>query len=236
MSLAIAEPAPADLYDTALRSAGRPEERWRWFARYEGGPRRSLAGALGQWVGSADGADHDLLARAEGTVLDAGCGPGRLVAELAAQGREAVGIDTSRAAITLTRALGATAVRRSIFQPLPGEGGWDTVLLADGNIGIGGDPVALLARCRDLLAPGGRILAELDPPGTGLSAVRVRLERGAERGVWFPWAHVAVDAVDGPAAAAGLAVAGTWEVDGRSFAALRVRADGRPVVRLGLAS
>ena len=165
MSLAIADPAPADLYDTALRSAGRPEERWRWFARYEGGPRHSLAGALGQWVGRADDADRDLLARARGAVLDAGCGPGRLVAELAAQGREAVGVDTSRVAIALTRALGATAVRRSIFQPVPGEGGWDTVLLADGNIGIGGDPVALLTRCRDLLAAGRARPRRARPPG-----------------------------------------------------------------------
>jgi SAM-dependent methyltransferase len=234
MSLAIAEPAAADLYDTALRSAGRPEERWHWFARYEGGPRHSLAGALGQWVGRADDADRDLLARARGTVLDAGCGPGRLVAELAVQGRQAVGIDTSRVAVALTRALGATAVRRSVFQPVPGEGGWDTVLLADGNIGIGGDPVALLTRCRALLAPGGRVLAELDRPGTPLRAARVRLERGAERGSWFPWAHVGVDAVAGPAAAAGLEVSATWERDGRWFAALA--AAGRPVVRLDRAS
>jgi SAM-dependent methyltransferase len=230
MSLAIADPAPADLYDTALRSAGRPEERWRWFARYEGGPRHSLADALGQWVGRADDADRYLLHRARGTVLDAGCGPGRLVAELAAQGRQAVGIDTSRVAVALTRALGATAVRRSIFQPVPGEGGWDSVLLVDGNIGIGGDPVALLSRCRDLLAPDGRVLAELDHPGTGLRAARVRLERGVERGSWFPWAHVGVDAVAGPAAAAGLEVTATWEQDGRWFAALA--AGARPVVRL----
>lgn len=233
MSLAIADPAPADLYDTALRSAGRPGERWQWFARYEGGRRHSLADALGQWVGRADDADRDLLARAEGTVLDAGCGPGRLVAELAGQGRHAVGVDTSRVAVLLTRALGAAALRRSLFEPLPAEGGWDTVLLADGNIGIGGNPVGLLTRCRELLAPGGRVLAELDPPGTGLRATRVRLERGAERGSWFPWAHVAVDAVAAPAAAAGLEVAATWECDGRWFAGLAVSAgQDAPVLRL----
>jgi SAM-dependent methyltransferase len=236
MSLAIAEPAPADLYDTALRSAGRPEERWQWFVRYEGGRRHSLADALGQWVGSADDADRDLLARAEGTVLDAGCGPGRMVAELAAQGREAVGIDTSHAAIALTRALGAAAVHRSIFEPVPGEGGWDTVLLADGNIGIGGDPVALLERCRELIAPTGRVLVELDAPGTGMRATRIRLERGAVRGTWIPWAHVGVDAVDGPAEAAGLEVDAIWACDGRSFASLAPTADERAVVRLGLAS
>ncbi len=232
MSLAIVELPTTDLYDTALRSADEPGERWRWFARYEGGRRHSLAGALAQWVGSADDADRDLLARARGTVLDAGCGPGRLVGELAGQGREAVGVDTSPVAITLTRALGAPAIRRSIFDPVPAEGSWDSVLLADGNIGIGGDPVALLTRCRELLAPAGRILVELDPPGTGVRTARVRLERGAERGDWFRWAHVGVDAVAGPAAAAGLEVDGTWERDGRSFAALT----DRPAPLLGLAS
>ena len=98
------------------------------------------------------------------------------------------------------------------------------VLLADGNIGIGGDPGALLARCRQLIGPTGRVLVELDPPGTGLRSDRVRLERGTERGSWFDWAHVGLDAVDGPAADAGLRVDATWERADRSFAVL-VRAD-----------
>jgi hypothetical protein len=63
-------------------------------------------------------------------------------------------------------------------------------------------------------------------------SARIRLERGAERGNWIPWAHVGADAVAGPAAAAGLEVDSTWECDGRSFAALAAR----PAPRLGLAS
>jgi SAM-dependent methyltransferase len=237
MSLAIVGQPAADLYDVALRAAEEPGERWRWFARYEGGRRHSLAGALGQWVGRADAADRELLDRAEGLVLDAGCGPGRLVAALADQGRAAVGIDTSPFAVALARGLGATAVCRSIFEPLPAEGSWDTVLLADGNIGIGGHPARLLARCRELIPTTGCVLVELDPPGTGLRSTRVRLERGSQRGSWFPWAHVGVDAVAGPAAAAGLEVRTTWERDGRSFAALAPRVDGGSrVVRLGPAS
>ena len=36
-------------------------------------------------------------------------------------------------------------LRRDLFAPLPGEGRWHHVLLADGNIGIGGDPVPAAA-------------------------------------------------------------------------------------------
>ncbi len=53
-----------------------------------------------------------------------------------------------------------------MFAPLPGEGRWGTALLADGNIGIGGDPVALLRRLREVLDPRGRIVVELAAPGT----------------------------------------------------------------------
>ena len=220
-----AEPAAPDLhapdlYATALHAMGEPGGHRHWYARYERGSRHPLGGALRRWCGAADATDRDLLARAGGTVLDAGCGPGRLVIELARQGRESAGLDTSRAAVRLARTEGATALCGSVFDPVPGEGSWDTVLLADGNVGIGGDPVTLLRRCAELLAADGRVLVELDPPGTGLRVDRVRLEHGARRGSWFAWAHVGADAVDGPAAEAGLSVRDTWERDGRSFAAL----------------
>ena len=180
MSLAI--PQATDLYAVALHSMTEPDGHRHWYARYEDGPRRSLAEALRRWCGTADATDQDLLERAPGAVLDLGCGPGRLVIELARQGRQAAGVDTSRVAVRLARKAGATAVCRSIFDPVPGEGGWDSVLLADGNIGIGGDPVSLLARCRDLITTSGRVLLELDPPGTGMRSDRVRLERGSQRG------------------------------------------------------
>jgi SAM-dependent methyltransferase len=218
MSLAIAQ--STDLYAAALHSMTEPGGHRHWYARYEDGPRRSLGEALRRWCGSADATDQDLLGRAPGTVLDLGCGPGRLVIELARQGRQSAGIDTSRVAVRLARKAGATALCRSIFDPVPGEGGWDSVLLADGNIGIGGDPAALLARCRQLIGPAGRVLAELDAPGTGMRSDRVRLERGSQRGMWFDWAHVGLDSVAGPAADAGLRVEETWERAGRSFAAL----------------
>ena len=172
------------------------------------------------WLRDADPVDEAFLRLCQGPTVDIGCGPGRMAHALALRGQLVLGIDLVPEAVRLSLRRGVATLLRDVFEPVPGEGRWSTALLADGNIGIGGDPVALLARCRQLLDRGGRVLVELDPPGTGLRADRVRLERGAERGSWFDGAHVGVDAVDRPAAQAGLRVAATWERAGRSFAAL----------------
>ena len=191
-----------------------------WYVCAEDGRRSVLTPALERWCGRVDAVDLALLARAEGPVLAVGCGPGRLVAELARQGQSALGVDVAAAAVRLTTSAGGAALRRSVFDPLPGEGRWGSVLLIDGNVGIGGDPVVLLRRCRALAHPGGRVLVELEAPGTGCTTVRTRLERGGEVTPWFDWAHVGVDAVDGPAAAAGLRVQDTWCAGRRWFASL----------------
>jgi hypothetical protein len=215
--------AATDLYAAALQSTG-PSPTGRtdpWFAQYEDGRRRSLAGALERWCSPADDVDRQLLARASGTVLDVGCGPGRLVVELARQGREALGLDISSVALRLARQAGATVIRRSVFSPVHGEGMWSTVLLADGNIGIGGAPVVLLRRCRELIAASGQILVEIEGEGVGYRTTRIRLERGTEASDWFPWAHIGADAVADAAGRAGLRVHEVWSAADRCFATLR---------------
>lgn len=109
-----------------------------------------------------DDLERLILARCEAPVLDVGCGPGRLVAALNARGVPALGIDVSRQAVEQTRRRGAMALRRAVEDPVPAEGRWGTVLLADGSIGIGGDPGALLRRCRLLVGPRGLVLVETD--------------------------------------------------------------------------
>ncbi|MCF4136835.1 methyltransferase domain-containing protein [Streptomyces sp. Tue 6430] len=175
--------AAAGPYSTALRAGRGP-----LFLRRADG--RLLPLEVERWCARADRVDREVLDRCEGAVLDVGCGPGRLVAELAARGRRALGIDVSEAAVEHTVRLGGQALRRSVFEPLPGEGRWGTVLLMDGNVGIGGDPRALLDRAARLLSPGGLLIAET-LPGDVDERAEVQVvdvtEAPAESGGPFPW-------------------------------------------------
>ncbi|MFD5183530.1 class I SAM-dependent methyltransferase [Streptomyces sp. NPDC058372] len=176
-----------------------------------------------RWCADADAADLSALRRCEGPVIDIGCGPGRLVAALATRGHRALGIDVSEAAVAHTRRLGRTALRRCVFDELPDEGSWGTALLLDGNIGIGGDPGALLRRTAALLAPGGLLVAETSPQDVD-EHVRVRLDdgRGPQApGTHFPWARLGTAALLRYARRHGWRTADQWEADGRPFVALR---------------
>ncbi|MFB7511174.1 class I SAM-dependent methyltransferase [Streptomyces broussonetiae] len=210
--------ATADPYADALRAGRGP-----LFLRRTDGWLLPLE--VERWCGRADPVDLAVLDRCEGAVLDVGCGPGRLVAELAAQGRTVLGVDVSEAAVEHTGQLGGTALRRSVFEPLPGEGRWDTVLLMDGNIGIGGDPAALLERVTRLLRPGGLLIAET-VPGHVDERARVEVVAGAAttvRGAAFPWARLGTPALLRYARRAGWRPVAQWEAGGRCFAALRSR-------------
>ncbi|WP_274560766.1 class I SAM-dependent methyltransferase [Streptomyces spiramyceticus] len=183
-----------------------------------------------RWCAGADAADLSALRRCEGAVLDIGCGPGRLVAALAARGQRALGIDVSDAAVERTRRLGGAALRRSVFDPLPGEGSWGTALLVDGNIGIGGDPRALLLRTTALLAPGGLLIAESAPLDID-ERVRVQVDdgrvtadgtaNGTATAAPFPWARLGTRALLRYARPLGWHPVDQWEAGGRPFVALR---------------
>lgn len=173
------------------------------------------------WDARVNGADTGLLDRCTGATLDIGCGPGRFVAALGERGVPALGIDVTQAAVVRARARGALVLQRDVFGPLPGDGRWHTALLADGNVGIGGDPLRLLRRVGALLDPEGQALVELSGPGPGRGTFAVRLRSGAAHGSWFRWAEVGLVDVAGLAAQAGLRVHETWTDQGRWFACLR---------------
>ena len=125
--------------------------------------RRKLRGRSDRWTAPADAVDAMVVSRCEPPVIDIGCGPGRMVSALQRSGRAVLGIDISKRAVALAVRGGGQVLRRDLEDDLPGEGRWGTALLLDGNVGIGGDVHGLLARCRELVGPGGLIICETDP-------------------------------------------------------------------------
>ena len=222
---AVAVTLPADqLYGRLLATAAAAQ------ALSGGAPMaarvRSANGALDplpldRWLGTADAADAEVLELAEPDVVDLGCGPGRRLAALRACGKRALGVDLSPVAVRLARRRGAAAIPADVFGDVPWAGRWRTALLLDGNIGIGGAPQALLRRTRELLAPGGVALVELDPPGAPTLRTRIRLEAPGVVSEWFGWARVSVDGIDALAALAALETEALHRVGHRWLARLR---------------
>lgn len=211
------EMAALEMYDAALATAVAGGTACELAVATDG--RWSRVDMSG-WLGDLRGPDLSLLARCSGPTLDVGCGPGRLTAAVAAAGQRALGVDVSPTAVRLTRQRGGAALCRSVFQRLPAEGRWQHVVLADGNVGIGGNPVRLLARCRSLLAAAGTVLVELDAPGTGSGTSLLRLRNGRQVSRPFRWARVDADDLEGFARSARLRARERWAEDGRWFASL----------------
>jgi SAM-dependent methyltransferase len=208
-----------ELYEHALAGRAHPE------IEHADGTRTPLP--VADWLRARPG-DTSLVQRCSGPTLDVGSGPGRLTKALAERGIPALGIDVTPYAVDVARSAGALTLVRDVFGQVPGSGRWNTVLLADGNIGIGGEPITLLRRVTELLGPLGKALVEVQAPGSPLRLEKVRLRSAGKIGAWFPWAYVGADQINELAAAAGLAAAEAWSVHGRWFISLRTAGCAHP--------
>ena len=210
------------LYDRALDGE-------RCWIRHEDGEVRPLPAH--RWLGerrdgdpagepSDEPFDEAVTQMCAAPTIELGCGPARLVARLIRRGIPALGIDRSATAIRLAGRGGAPALLGDVFEPLPGMGHWQTVLLVDGNIGLGGDPRRILGRAAELLCRGGRCVAEFDTEAIGIRSQWVRLESARDVGPWFRWASVGVDSAATLAGQVGLTLTGVRLIGGRVIADL----------------
>jgi SAM-dependent methyltransferase len=216
---------PAHMVDLIYRAGVAGASCW---ARNHRGHVRKLP--MDRWIGGPDATPHDRLADdhilgycSPRPTLDLGCGPGRFTASLQQRGAAALGVDVSSAAIELTRSRGGAAILGDLFGPLPAEGCWEQILLIDGNIGIGGDPVRTLLRAADLLTPDGIVVVELDPPTDMLCHEILRWETEDAVGQWFPWSRVGSAALADIAYTAGLVVTDVVDIHSRVIAVLTRR-------------
>lgn len=176
---------------------------------------------VGRWNAAADRVDRSLLDGADGPVIDIGCGPGRMLVAARTLGIPALGVDVSSEAVAIARRSGGTALQGSVFDAIPDEGHWDTALVIDGNIGIGGDPTALLARCREIVRDGGRVIVETHVDHTADRTYTARVvDADGHQSAEFPWAEVGVDALLDHAERAGLTARQSWTAGGRTFCEL----------------
>lgn len=212
-------------YESSLGSAGS--------LRMVADDGSSIVLEIERYLDDCDAADDAVLERCTGPVLDIGCGPGRIVAALTRRGVPALGVDIATAAVGLTRQRGAAALRRDIFTRMPGEGRWQTAVLLDGNIGIGGNVDRLLQRLGQLLAADGRAIIETacDVDADEAKQVRFAAAGSPEAGPSFPWAVAGTATVYAKAGAAAMPVLAQWSRGTRSFIEL-----GAPAVAGGAAS
>ena len=173
---------------------------------------------LDRWSGPATRTDLCILDKLNGPVLDVGCGPGRLVEALRERGVRVLGIDAAPTAIAGAQSRGRRVMQRSVFDPIPDEGSWASVLLFDGNIGIGGDPSRLLARARDLIASKGCVIVELEPPRVPIEFGLVEFEVATGMVGLFPWCWVGTEQIAGIASSSDLRVEDCRQLGDRWFA------------------
>ena len=173
-----------------------------------------------RWIARASDIDFRILSYAVGPVLDLGCGPGRHVEAIAEQGIIVMGVDLSTHAVAAARTRRIAVLERSVFDQVPKTGEWATVLLLDGNIGIGGDPVRLLTRTKSLLNASGRVLIDVIVRTQRPKTELVRIELDGTAGPWFEWANVDADWLQTVADEAGFEVTDQWQHENRVFAVL----------------
>ena len=136
----------------------------------------------------------EILAATDGaaSVLDVGCGSGRLTVELALGGAAVTGIDVSDARLAAAReragraAVDVAFLHADMTEPLPFDDGAFAAAVSRLSLMIAPDPVRVLRELARVVAPGGRVVTAVwarveDNPWFGEPRAAVAAVLGAER-------------------------------------------------------
>ena len=94
-------------------------------------------------------------------------------------------------------------------------------MLMDGNVGMGGDVDTLLARCAQLVRPGGLVICEVDRVAGRHENRTVVLRTDDATSVALPWSRVGAAALLEAANSLDLLLVEEWTAGERAFVALR---------------
>lgn len=173
---------------------------------------------VSNWCSDANLLERSLVCSLQGPLLDVGCGPGRMLAAARSVGMPALGIDTSFEAVNRARGHGDRAIQQSVFAAVPHTGQWQSVLLLDGNIGIGGSISTLLRRCRQLVAPTGVLLVEVEADkDLDTSYTAVLEDEEGNRSEAFGWARTGSAGLESRTKSSGWTVSAIQHAQGRVF-------------------
>ncbi|PSQ15256.1 class I SAM-dependent methyltransferase [Halobacteriales archaeon QS_8_69_26] len=167
--------------------------------------------------------EREFVDRAEGRVLDLGCGVGRTARYLQGRGQAVVGVDRSPLACGVARERGLDRVVAGDLVDPPIRGAFDTVLAVGGQLGVPGSRFGLRTLLKDLADLGDRLVADLFDPtevddeerwtylerrkiADGAAIRRFRVEYDERQGPWIDLLYLT------PASFREIVAATPWEV------------------------
>lgn len=189
------------------------------------------------------GLEKRMVEHVSGSVLELGCGAGRIALWAQGQGHAVLGVDRSPGAVRVARERGVERALVADMATLPVDGGFDTLLVVGQQLGLGRSRAALegtLSGLARVAKPGGRLVADLSDPtgpdaraeseylerhavGDGLAYRRFRVEYDGLAGPWIDLLMASPDALAGVVARTPWTVEAVLAGDGPTYAVVLVR-------------
>ncbi len=142
-----------------------------------------------------DSLEKALLAYGTGKFLDIGCGAGRIIRYLTAQGHDVVGIDIDAQLVDLCRELTGQPVHLLSWEQMDFLGCFDSLLLCNRSLGIGGNiggVKRLFKQCADTAKRGGRLIFDSYETNVSTGALERTLQYKycSQYSDPFPWIYI----------------------------------------------